>query len=163
MNDHENPEGDRVETKKDLTSMGTFLVVNMSECCFSISIAINQYATNNLGLSVLEFAFARNFVNFWVSTSMLYYKGMSPLQGITSDVYIPLGIRCIVGNIAFISLTYVFSKLPLSIGTVIISTSPFAVAILSRLILAEDIARPDIIAIIVSFTGILIMAVGATA
>jgi drug/metabolite transporter (DMT)-like permease len=75
----------------------------------------------------------------------------------------PLAVRCIFGNIAFMSLTYVFKILPLAIGTVIISTAPFAVAVLSRLILAENIASVDKIAIIVSFTGIAIMTFGAPA
>ena len=74
---------------------------------------------------------------------------------------VPLAVRCILGNVAFMCLTYVFKILPLSIGTVIISTAPFAVAVLSRIILAEKITRVDIIAVIVSFTGIAIMTFGA--
>lgn len=73
---------------------------------------------------------------------------------------LPLAVRCIIGNIAYTALTYVFKILPLSIGTVIMSTSPFAVTLLSKLLLNEEATRIDIIAIFVSFFGITIMACG---
>lgn len=72
-------------------------------------------------------------------------------------MWLPLTLRCVLGNIGFVSLTYSFKHLPLSIGTVIISTSPFAVAIMASLFLNERVLQADIIAIFVSFTGIFVM------
>lgn len=57
-------------------------------------------------------------------------------------------------------LTYTFKILPLSIGTLIIATSPFAVSIMSHIFLNEGISRIDINAIFVSFVGITILAFG---
>jgi len=34
MSDHKYAEGEMEETEKDLTTLGTFFVVNMSECFF---------------------------------------------------------------------------------------------------------------------------------
>ena len=65
-----------------------------------------------------------------------------------------------MGNVGFLMLTYSFKILPLSIGTVIIATSPFAVAIMSHIFLNEAISRIDINAIFVSFVGIIILAFG---
>lgn len=161
MSETSNPDEKKETTKRDMTTIETFFYVNLSELTFSISTAINSYSTTSLGISVFEFSLARSFCNFLVSVAILFVNGTSPLQGVESDMLLPLAIRCVFGNIAFMSLTYVFKILPLSIGTVIISTAPFAVAVLSQLILAENIARVDIIAVIVSFTGIAIMTFGA--
>jgi drug/metabolite transporter (DMT)-like permease len=73
---------------------------------------------------------------------------------------LPLFLRCFLGNVGFLMLTYSFKILPLSIGTVIIATSPFAVAIMSHIFLNEAISRIDINAIFVSFVGIIILAFG---
>jgi drug/metabolite transporter (DMT)-like permease len=163
MSEHSNPDKKEETMKRDMTTIETFFYVNLSELTFSISTAINSYSTSSLGISVFEFSLARSFCNFLVSAAILFLKRTSPLQGVEKDMLLPLAVRCIFGNIAFMSLTYVFKILPLAIGTVIISTAPFAVAVLSRLILAENIASVDIIAIIVSFTGIAIMTFGAPA
>ena len=85
---------------------------------------------------------------------------MSPFHGITEEMLLPLFLRCFFGNVGFLMLTYSFKILPLSIGTVIIATSPFAVAIMSHIFLNEAISRIDINAIFVSFVGIIILAFG---
>jgi drug/metabolite transporter (DMT)-like permease len=85
---------------------------------------------------------------------------MSPFHGITREMFLPLFLRCFLGNVGFLMLTYSFKILPLSIGTVIIATSPFAVAIMSHIFLNEAISRIDINAIFVSFVGIIILAFG---
>jgi len=65
-----------------------------------------------------------------------------------------------MGNLGFLMLTYSFKNLPLSIGTVITSSSPFAVAIMSNIFLGEAVSSIDIKATFVSFLGIIIMAFG---
>jgi len=65
-----------------------------------------------------------------------------------------------MGNLGFLMITYSFKNLPLSIGTVIIASSPFAIAIMSHLFLDEAISSIDINAIFVSFFGIIILAFG---
>ena len=85
---------------------------------------------------------------------------MSPFHGITREMLLPLFLRCFLGNVGFLMITYSFKILPLSIGTVIIATSPFAVAIMSHIFLNEAISRIDINAIFVSFVGIIILAFG---
>jgi drug/metabolite transporter (DMT)-like permease len=94
------------------------------------------------------------------SLSFLVKKQISPLHGVTQEMLLPLCLRCVLGNAGFLMLTYSFKILPLSIGTLIIATSPFAVSIMSHIFLNEGISRIDINAIFVSFVGITILAFG---
>lgn len=109
-------------------------------------------------MTVLEFAWCRTVCNLVVAVAVLLQKKISPFEGITRDMWIPLGLRCVLGNIGFVSLTYSFKHLPLSVGTVIIATSPFAVAVMASIFLNEKIQQNDVNAILVSFAGIVIMA-----
>ena len=80
-------------------------------------------------------------------------SGTPFFQDITADMVLPLSIRCIIGNIGFLAVTYTYKYLPLSVGTVIIASSPFAVSILCALFLKERVYRSDLIAIFVHLSG----------
>lgn len=108
----------------------------------------------------MEFTWIRNWCNLVFSVVMLVQKRITPLHGITRQMWLPLALRCGLGNIGFILITYSFKVLPLSIGTVIIACSPFAVAVMSSVVLNESISNIDVIAIIVSFAGIVILSFG---
>lgn len=108
----------------------------------------------------MEFTWCRNWCNLLFSVVVLIYHGNSPFHGITREMWLPLTLRCVLGNIGFLLITYSFKVLPLSIGTVIIACSPFAVAVMSRLFLSDAISNIDIIAIIISFFGIIILSQG---
>jgi drug/metabolite transporter (DMT)-like permease len=125
--------------KSDYSVASTFVLVNSFEFLFSITVAISQFSTQTLGVTILEFAWARTWCNLLVATLLCVKKQVGPFKDITRDMWLPLSLRCILGNIGFVSLTYSFKHLPLSVGTVIIATSPFAVAIMASLFLDDEI------------------------
>jgi drug/metabolite transporter (DMT)-like permease len=120
--------------------------------------AISQFVTTTRGVSVFEFACCRSCSNLIVALAIQRKFGLQLFSGVTNDMWIPLLLRCVLGTVGFLSVTFCFKHLPLSVGTVIIATTPFAVAILSSLFLNEQVIQSDIIAIFMSFTGILVMA-----
>ena len=144
--------------KSDLTSKQTFMMVNVFECLFSVTTCIIQYSTRHLGVTITEIAFARCLCNFIIAYLILQQKQVGLFEGVTRDMVLPLVLRCALGNLGFLAVTYTFKYLPLSVGTVIIATSPFAVAVLCSIFLKERVFRSDLIAIFVSFTGMAVMA-----
>lgn len=106
-----------------------------------------------------EFALIRCFCNFAYGSVTLFRTGTSPFDGLTREMVLPLAMRCVFGNLAFIVVVYTYKYLPLSVATVITSSSPFFVSIASYLFLKERLFKSDLIAIVVSFFGIGVMAI----
>lgn len=109
-------------------------------------------------MTITEISFARCLCNFIIAYLILQQKQVGLFEGVTRDMVLPLVLRCALGNLGFLAVTYTFKYLPLSVGTVIIATSPFAVAVLCSIFLKERVFRSDLIAIFVSFTGMAVMA-----
>lgn len=61
-------------------------------------------------------------------------------------------------NFAYVTMTLAFKFLPMSLGSIIILSSPFAVALMSQCLFNDAVDRVDIGAMLVSFTGLAIMA-----
>lgn len=119
---------------------------------------IIQYTTTDLGVTVIEFAFFRSICNALGTYIILIYEGSHTLAEVSSDMMLPLSLRCILGNSGFLALAYSFKYLPLAIATTIISSSPFAVSVLCSLFLSDRFIRSDFVAIFISFFGIIVMA-----
>jgi drug/metabolite transporter (DMT)-like permease len=144
--------------KSDYSAASSFLLVNSFEFIASSVVAISQFSTQTLGVTILEFAFTRTVCNLLVAILTCVYKQIGAFEGITSDMWWPLFWRCLLGNIGFVSVVYTFKHLPVTIGTVIIAMSPFAVALMASCFLNDQVETRDIIAIGISFIGIILIA-----
>ena len=126
---------------------------------FMIATSVNHDATRNRGIGVFEFSFIRSFLGLVFAIPVFIFYQRSLFEDITRDMMVPLAIRIIVGNICFFTWTYVYKLLPMGIGQVICASNPFLVVLLAPCVFAtEKAGYDDLVGIIFSFVGILIMA-----
>ena len=142
-----------------MSFLATAVLVNCYELLLTMSTTINHEATKFRGVSVIEYAFVRNFINFLIAAGFLCYRRQSPWTGITKEHLLPFFIRTIMGNVAFFAFTLVYKLLPLGIGATLIASNPFVITILAYLFLQEQILCFEVTAVFVSFIGIIFMAV----
>ena len=67
--------------------------------------------------------------------------------------------RTISGNAAFVGFTFVYKLLPLGVGSTMIATNPFAIMGLAYCFLGDRVSFVEITALVVSFSGIVLMAI----
>jgi drug/metabolite transporter (DMT)-like permease len=135
------------------------LIINLTEINFAVSTSVNHDATRNRDIGIFEFSLIRNLLCFLIAIPVFLFFGKSLFEDVTRETMAPLVIRILFGNIAFFTWTAVFKFLPLGIGQVICSSNPFVVVLLTWCLFAAD--KPgfdDLIGIVVSFIGIVIMA-----
>ena len=135
------------------------LIINLQEIFFTIAISVSRDATRNRGIGVFEFSLIRSVICLMIAIPVFIFFGKSFFEGITREMLVPLVVRIFFGNTAFFTKTAVFKFLPLGIGQVICSSNPFVVVMLASCLFADD--KPsydDLIGIVVSFIGIVIMA-----
>jgi drug/metabolite transporter (DMT)-like permease len=135
------------------------LLINLTEIMFMIATSVNHDATRNRGIGIFEFSFFRNFFGLLFSIPVFFYFQKGLFEDITRDMIVPLVIRIIVGNTCFFTWTYVYKLLPMGIGQVICASNPFLVVLFAPCMFAtEKAGLNDLVGIIFSFLGILIMA-----
>lgn len=61
----------------------------------------------------------------------------------------------------FTFIYYALKQLPLVIVSLVLNLSPIAIAVLSYIILKEKLAKIDIIILLVSFIGVLVLIMGS--
>jgi drug/metabolite transporter (DMT)-like permease len=135
-----------------------FLIINAMEIVFTISTAIGRECTRNRGLSIAEVSLIRNSLNFIMSIPPFLLSGMGPFEGMSRDLWLPIIVRTIAGNLGFFTFTSTFKYLPMGIGNIIVLSNPFIVVFLAACLFKDAINIVDILGIVVSFCGILIMA-----
>ncbi|CDW82674.1 membrane protein [Stylonychia lemnae] len=83
------------------------------------------------------------------------------ITSIPRQSYFNLTVRCIQGLIAFTLVYYALRYLPLVFVALVMNLSPIFIAILSYLVLKEQLMRIDIIILGVSFIGVIILVSGS--
>lgn len=119
-----------MEKINDLTFMQTVTLVNTFELCFTVSTSINHECTRYRDLTVVEYAFIRNLINFCFSAVTLAYYRIHPFEGFITEKKWTFVMRTVIGNLTYLGFTAVYRLLPLGIGATIIATNPFLIAIL---------------------------------
>jgi len=114
----------------DLPIALVFFIINIQEIFFTISTAIGRDCTRNRGLGVLEVSLCRNILCLVFSIPPFLWYGKGLFEGMSKDLWLPITIRTIVGNLAYFTFTQTFKMLPMGIGNVIIMSNPFIVVIL---------------------------------
>ena len=59
--------------KKDMTFLATVIFVNSYEVMFCLATTMNHEMTKFRGVSVVEYAFVRNLINFLIVVGVLTY------------------------------------------------------------------------------------------
>ena len=70
-------------------------------------------------------------------------------------------MRCVVGTIGFTSITFGVALVPLVVQNTIFNTAPFWASLLGWLFLKESITTFEIIAMILSFGGVVTIALSS--
>ena len=143
--------------KEDLSFTATTALVNSYEVMLCVSTAVNHYTTRSLGVSVVEYFFCRNFLNWLFMGIILAYRRLSPLDGFTPQTNLYFWTRAVVGQIGFFTFTWTYKLLPLGIGATILATNPILITLLAYFLIKEPVSQIDTAAILISFSGIAIM------
>ena len=143
--------------KKDLSFLKTVMLINTYEIIFCVSTTINHECTKYRGVTVAEYSFVRNGINFIFAGALLCIYRVGPIEGLNrSNIKIFL-LRSVIGNLGYFTFTLVYKLLPLGIGSTLVSSNTLIVTLLSFVWLGDRASCVEISAIFVSFFGIVMM------
>jgi drug/metabolite transporter (DMT)-like permease len=111
-------------------------------------------AASHRGIPVLEILAARAFISACLSYIDIKRKKISP-WGNNKRL---LTLRGLIGTLALICVFYAVTVLPLAEATLLQYLYPVFTTVLAFVILKEDIQRSALVCIVLSLTGLLIMA-----
>ena len=102
---------------------------------------------------IYELVFFRSLISLLITRSILNQKNINP-WGNNKPLLI---LRGLLGTLALVCIFYAIRNLPLSISTVIQYTYPIFISIFAGMFINEKITRNIVIALIIGWTGILII------
>ena len=102
---------------------------------------------------IYELVFFRSLISLLITRSILNHKNINP-WGNNKPLLI---LRGLLGTLALVCIFYAIRNLPLSISTVIQYTYPIFISIFAGMFINEKITRNIVIALIIGWTGILII------
>tara|TARA_A100001234_G_scaffold189392_1_gene174992 strand:- start:2942 stop:3832 length:891 start_codon:yes stop_codon:yes gene_type:complete len=102
---------------------------------------------------IYELVFFRSLISLLITRSILNHKNINP-WGNNKPFLI---LRGLLGTLALVCIFYAIRNLPLSISTVIQYTYPIFISIFAGMFINEKITRNIVIALIIGWTGILII------
>jgi len=82
-------------------------------------------------------------------------------RAVPSHSFGNLILRCTQGLLSFLCIYYSLKHLPLVVVSLVTNLSPITIAILSYLVLKERLARIDVVILVVSFAGVIILILGS--
>lgn len=133
-------------------------------------IAMNIFAVCNVGQGVLfkkiqaqgvhifEFTIIRNSFNLFGALVLSLIYSIRPVRDFPKEYRGIMAVRATFGQITFILFMSCLALLPLAIQMVIFQTSPFWAAIIARIFLKEAMSNLEIVAMIISFGGVMTIA-----
>ena len=133
-------------------------IIFMNLFCFLLT--VNNCIFKNLakeGVSNLDFAVFRPLVALFCITLYNWYLGVNPVKALPRKHYVKMVIRSLLGTWGFILWFYIITMMPLTLATVIFQTNPFWMTILAICFLQEKIMIVEIIAMVLSFGGVIMV------
>jgi drug/metabolite transporter (DMT)-like permease len=118
---------------------------------------MNHFTTSKRGVSVLEYATSRNFLNALPIFCILFYKNEGFLKGFKPEHTKVFFARAIIGVFGIFSMTWMYSLLPMGIGATITATNPIILSFLAHHFLNEPSSGREITVIVVTFLGICLL------
>ena len=146
--------------REDLSLLATVGYMNFSEVFYTISTSINHFATQSLGVTIIEYSMIRNGINFLIVAGILTVYRMEYFQGLNRNNFGMFFLRAIFGATAFYTFTATYKLLPLVIGATLISTSSLMTPLCAYLFLGEPVSAMNVYAIVLSFIGIVVISYG---
>ena len=148
---------DQAETK-ELTVLKTnrtkaVIFINIFAVASFAFTATLKIALTEKGIHPLDMCLFRTLMMFFGSFSMVYFMKI-PLYVEKKD-RLWLLVRCILGLIAYTVLIFGIPMVPLVVQQTIFNTAPFWASILGWFLNNEKISTFEIIALILSFLGVL--------
>jgi drug/metabolite transporter (DMT)-like permease len=107
-------------------------------------------------ISYMEFSFFRSLF-LTITSYALLQRYEVKVKDVPQDCKVPLIARCLIGTFTFVLTTVSLKILPLSIYTIVLSTSPFMTALLQFFWIKERIAWYEVLAICGAYSGIVVM------
>jgi drug/metabolite transporter (DMT)-like permease len=145
------------EAKADIKLPALILLVNICECMWCLMDSLNKDAITHQGASVLDSACLRSVMLVIVSLIMMKYFNKSahdiPKHLRAPVFYRSAGLATTIGLIGSALLV-----LPVTILNVIINCTPFFTAILAHFFLSDKLTKCEIVAMILSFSGVVLIA-----
>jgi drug/metabolite transporter (DMT)-like permease len=146
------------EPKPELTSnrKKAIIFINLFAILQFLYMVIVKFTFSSSEINGIDLALARTVSGFLVSVFLVQFLGLS--------LKIPPGekktmfIRAAVGTFGFVSYVYCIKYLPLGLLMIIYNTAPFWSSLLSFLFLGETLQKYEVIAMILGFSGIVIVA-----
>ena len=143
--------------KVDFKMSKLFLMVNLGEIFYTVLQILTKDLLTNRHVPPFEFSFLRSLFNLCGSSINVKMRGQRYFADIPRDLYFTLGLRCIIGTVGFACFAIAMQYVPLSVFFIIFNSNPFCTAILGYFWLGERISLFEIIAMVCSFTGIIVM------
>lgn len=132
------------------------ILVIMAGACWGI-IGIFTRTLSQIGFSSLQITASRCFVTALCLTIYLILKDRDKLKIDFKDIWYFLGTG--IGSIVFFNIFYFITieQTTLSVAAILLYTAPFFVIILSAIFFNEKITPKKIIALIIAFTGCILI------
>ena len=130
--------------------------MNVFAFTFTLQGVLFKYVANQ-GVQIVEYVFFRNFFICLTACVILRYKKINPLTGIPSSYARDVVIRSVAGQVTFGLMNVSFALIPIGTAFIMLQTSPFWTSILACLIVGEKIRVIEILGIVASFIGVVMI------
>ena len=147
---------DKYENSRERRIKG-IICIHLGCLLFIIVQALTKICTNN-GVHVIDFSFIRIFANFIGAIFTVTFSGKHIIKHVTVRHFKVIFVRSICGIVGFSLLVFSIKTLPTFIVNIIWNILPFWVSILGYMILSENVGPLEILCMIGSFIGIVILA-----
>lgn len=134
-----------------ITCMFFSVVLNSISNIF-VKISMNE----NPNITVLEIIMTKNLFQSLFSMIVIYAVGVKVIEPVSKEFGL-LSRRFILGYIGSMMFYYSFHYLPLGITQTMSNLTPFITLILAFLINGETVRTSEILNVIISFTGVVII------
>ena len=129
----------------------------MNLSCFSLFfyMIFAKTSMNEYGIKALDLCLFRTFSAFVVSFLIAYYSRIN--FTVDKSQHKALWLRSSFGTLGFTTFVFGMKYLPLGIHMILFNTAPFQASLLGWLILHEKPKISELICMLISFVGILII------
>jgi drug/metabolite transporter (DMT)-like permease len=107
------------------------------------------------GVDPFEMSCFRTIFNCCVTYIVMTFRYKKSMFEVPRRLYATLMCRSQAGMLGFIAMTYAISYLPVSIFNTLLNTCPFFISILSYFVLNEKLQKIELLAMMISFIGVI--------
>ena len=146
------------ESKPDNRVLAVIAMNGFALCSCGMSIFFKGIQAE--GVNVVEFTLFRNLFNFSGSLLLCCICNVKPCKQFPKEYRWTMFARATLGQACFACFVMVLAMIPLYLAMILLQTSPFWAGILGYFINKEPIEKFEYVAMILCFTGVLIITFG---